>query len=365
MLRGFDRGADDYLRKPFALPELIARVHALLARGRRVHADIRVGELLLEPSARRASWAGLQLPLSGREYDLLLELARDPGRRALEGRPAARGLAHAGDDAHAHRRLAREPPATQARRGRSPVGSDRERVGAGVPPRSRSCALACAPAICRSKHACRLPWRSSSRSRSRRSGCSSSRASTTASPVRAARVSRVRSTPRCRRCSGARSRVVPGHAPRVDRRRPGRRRRRADRRRACGSRRPSSARSPSGEPGTRRVLAVTRAPHAPRPRPAADRGRGAGADRPRAAARRRAPVRARGAAPPQAARDRSSTPHGGSATATAMSRSSPAAARSAGSPDRSSISRTACATSIASAGCTSPRSATTCGIRSP
>jgi DNA-binding response OmpR family regulator len=79
VLRGFDRGADDYLRKPFALPELIARIHALLARGRRVHADIRVGELLLEPAARRASWAGAELPLSGREYDLLLELARDPG----------------------------------------------------------------------------------------------------------------------------------------------------------------------------------------------------------------------------------------------------------------------------------------------
>jgi DNA-binding response OmpR family regulator len=79
VLRGFERGADDYLRKPFALPELIARVNALLVRGRRLHTDIRIGQLLLEPSARRASWAGSELPLSGREYDLLLELARDPG----------------------------------------------------------------------------------------------------------------------------------------------------------------------------------------------------------------------------------------------------------------------------------------------
>jgi DNA-binding response OmpR family regulator len=44
-----------------------------------MHADIRLGDLLLEPAARRASWAGSELPLSGREYDLLLELARDPG----------------------------------------------------------------------------------------------------------------------------------------------------------------------------------------------------------------------------------------------------------------------------------------------
>ena len=75
VLRAFERGADDYLRNPLS--------HLSRAgRGTRCSvgiADIRLGDLLLELAARRARWAGSELPLSGREYDLLLELARDPG----------------------------------------------------------------------------------------------------------------------------------------------------------------------------------------------------------------------------------------------------------------------------------------------
>jgi two-component system phosphate regulon response regulator PhoB len=80
VLRGFERGADDYVRKPFSMPELIARVDALVARRRRERAGrIAVGSLEIDIGSRRATFAGVDLGLSGKEFDLLVELASAPG----------------------------------------------------------------------------------------------------------------------------------------------------------------------------------------------------------------------------------------------------------------------------------------------
>jgi DNA-binding response OmpR family regulator len=79
-LRQLDGGADDFLVKPFATPELLSRVRAVTRRSAR-HASERwsVGELVVEPRAHAAWLAGEPLELSPREFQLLVELAREPG----------------------------------------------------------------------------------------------------------------------------------------------------------------------------------------------------------------------------------------------------------------------------------------------
>jgi len=78
---GLDRGADDYLVKPFAFPELLARIRALLRRGRPENQlRLAVGELEMDLVTRRATRAGRVLELTGREWDLLECLMRRAGR---------------------------------------------------------------------------------------------------------------------------------------------------------------------------------------------------------------------------------------------------------------------------------------------
>lgn len=81
-VRGFDRGTDDYLGKPFSYPELRARVGALLWRAdRRTRVGrMRIGELEVDPAAREVVMRGRRLDLSQKEFALLRTLATDPTR---------------------------------------------------------------------------------------------------------------------------------------------------------------------------------------------------------------------------------------------------------------------------------------------
>jgi len=81
-VRGFARGADDYLVKPFHYGELLARVRAVLrrAQGRPQRGVMRVGDLTLDPTTRAVRMAGRPLHLSAKEFALLQALAEDPTR---------------------------------------------------------------------------------------------------------------------------------------------------------------------------------------------------------------------------------------------------------------------------------------------
>jgi two-component system copper resistance phosphate regulon response regulator CusR len=79
-VRGLDLGADDYLVKPFALPELLARVRALLRRGR--PADVlrlKAGDLEVDVVARQVLRGDRPIELTSREFDLLEYLMRHQG----------------------------------------------------------------------------------------------------------------------------------------------------------------------------------------------------------------------------------------------------------------------------------------------
>jgi two-component system, OmpR family, response regulator len=76
-----DTGADDYLRKPFSFPVLVARVHALLRRAAQGDPPpLHVGDLRLDLRARRVLQGDDELPLTAREFELLTFLVRRAGR---------------------------------------------------------------------------------------------------------------------------------------------------------------------------------------------------------------------------------------------------------------------------------------------
>jgi DNA-binding response OmpR family regulator len=81
-VRGFARGADDYVVKPFHYPEVAARIGAVLRRSRERSARglLQVGELMVDPVSREVTLAERKIELSAKEFALLRMLAAEPTR---------------------------------------------------------------------------------------------------------------------------------------------------------------------------------------------------------------------------------------------------------------------------------------------
>jgi len=80
-VKGLDTGADDYLTKPFAFAELIARIRALSRRSRsEVALNLQIADLTLDPLTRRVSRSGKEIVLTAKEYALLECFMRHPNQ---------------------------------------------------------------------------------------------------------------------------------------------------------------------------------------------------------------------------------------------------------------------------------------------
>jgi len=86
-IRGLDVGADDYLVKPFAFGELLARLRALIRRGPQERPTVlEVDDVTLDPAAHRVTRSERDVDLSSREFALLEYLMRHPGEVVTRGR---------------------------------------------------------------------------------------------------------------------------------------------------------------------------------------------------------------------------------------------------------------------------------------
>jgi two-component system copper resistance phosphate regulon response regulator CusR len=79
-VKGLERGADDYLGKPFSFTELLARVRALLRRGQPMPERLQVGDLVLDAIRRKVTRGGEPIELAPKEFSILEYLMRNRGR---------------------------------------------------------------------------------------------------------------------------------------------------------------------------------------------------------------------------------------------------------------------------------------------
>lgn len=82
VVTGFDAGADDYLRKPFEVPELLSRIRALLKRHDqdRASTTLKIGSVEIEPASRTVYVAGEMVDFTAKEFDLLNYLMTNAGK---------------------------------------------------------------------------------------------------------------------------------------------------------------------------------------------------------------------------------------------------------------------------------------------
>ena len=121
-IRGLSTGADDYVVKPFSIPELIARVAAILRRSKPevVSSQLRSGDIELDRETRRVYRSGREIHLGPTEFRLLEFLMQAPGRVFSREQLLDGVWGHDGLRGRAHRRRSCRPPAqgqsTAARR---------------------------------------------------------------------------------------------------------------------------------------------------------------------------------------------------------------------------------------------------------